>query len=92
MSNDYQSGVAPSAQKSHADLIEEMNCGPIPKHRHDREILRYYAYELEAAHRREVDDLRRQRDLWGKRAAELVEKCNEQYAKLKQVGNGPRVL
>ena len=56
------------------------------------------ADRLEAAHEREVDalneqiaDLRQQRDLWSKRAAELVEKCNEQYAKLKQVGNAAKL-
>lgn len=39
--------------KTHAELIKEMNCGPIPEHRHDREILRLYAAELDAAHKRE---------------------------------------
>lgn len=45
----------------------------------------------EETHQKELDalneqiaDLRRQRDLWSKRAAELVEKCNEQYAKMKR--------
>ena len=57
-----------------------------------------WADDLDAAHRREVDalneqiaDLRQQRDLWSKRAAELVEKCNEQYAKLKQVGDAAKL-
>lgn len=57
-----------------------------------------YADRLDAAHKREVDalneqiaDLRQQRDLWSKRAAELVEKCNEHYAKLKQVGNAAKL-
>ena len=57
-----------------------------------------YADRLDAAHKREVDalneqiaDLRQQRDLWSKRAAELVEKCNEQYAKLKQVGDAAKL-
>ena len=59
---------------------------------------RSIADRLEAAHKRELDalneqitDLRQQRDLWSKRAAELVEKCNEQYAKLKQVGNAAKL-
>ena len=49
----------------------------------------------EQAHQKEIDalneqiaDLRQQRDLWSKRAAELVEKCNEQYAKLKDLPTG----
>ena len=53
---------------------------------------------IEAAHKRELDalneqiaDLRQQRDLWSKRAAELVGKCNEQYAKLKQVGDAAKL-
>ena len=51
---------------------------------------------MEETHQKELDalneqiaDLRQQRDLWSKRSAEHVEKCNEQYAKLKQVGSGP---
>ena len=62
------------------------------------ETKRKEADRLDAAHRREVDalhqqiaDLRQQRDLWSKRAAELVEKCNEQHAKLKQVGNAAKL-
>ena len=61
-------------------------------------ISKYLADRLDAAHKREVDalseqiaDLSQQRDLWSKRAAELVEKCNEQYAKLKQVGNAAKL-
>lgn len=72
-----------------ADIIAEMNrvevcAGGEP-------CLRDYAMRFEAAHKREVDalneqiaDLRQQRDLWSKRSAELVEKCNEQYAKLRR--------
>ena len=61
-------------------------------------ISKYLADRLDAAHKRELDalneqiaDLRQQRDLWSKRAAELVEKCNEQYAKLKQVGDAAKL-
>jgi hypothetical protein len=46
------------SEKTHAEIIEEMNSGPIPEHRHDREILCLYAYELDAAHNREVDALK----------------------------------
>ena len=93
MSNDYQSGVAPSAQKSHAEIIAECYHNTAAT-RYVRKLLE----RLEAAHRRELDalneqitDLRQQRDLWSKRAAELVEKCDEQYAKLKQVGNATKL-
>jgi hypothetical protein len=86
-----------------ADIIAEMRifkcrnletgelelCNAIANHLADR---------LDAAHKREVDalngqiaDLRQQRDLWSKRSAELVEKCNEHYAKLKQVGNAAKL-
>ena len=75
-----------------ADIIAEMNRVEVCA---DGEpCLRDYARRFDAAMKREVDalneqitDLRQQRDLWSKRSAELVEKCNEQHAKLKQVGN-----
>ena len=46
-----------NALKSHADIVAEMESGPIPEHRHDREILRYYAHSLDLAHKREIDAL-----------------------------------
>lgn len=46
-----------NALKSHADIVAEMESGPIPEHRHDREILRYYARSLDLAHKREIDAL-----------------------------------
>ena len=50
------------SEKTHAEIVEEMNCGPIPKHRHDREILRYYAYELNAAHKHECGNAAKLRE------------------------------
>ena len=63
---------------------ERINCWFRP------EFVRALIDRLEAAHKREVDelkeqieDLRQQRDIWFKRADELKTKCDEQYAKLK---------
>jgi hypothetical protein len=50
-----------NALKSHADIVAEMESGPIPEHRHDREILRYYAHSLDLAHKREIDALNQRR-------------------------------
>ncbi len=47
-----------NALKSHADIVAEMESGPIPEHRHDREILRYYAHSLDLAHKRDMDALK----------------------------------
>lgn len=83
-------------QETIADIIAEMNRVEVCA---DGEpCLRDYARRFDAAMKREVDalneqitDLRQQRDLWSKRSAELVEKCNEHYAKLKQVGNAAKL-
>ena len=87
-----------SEQKTHAEIIAEMrfhaqlsidagnNKPGLGILATEGKITNDYADDLEEAHEREIEDLRQQRDLWSKRAAELVEKCNEQYAKLKQVG------
>lgn len=40
-------------QETTTDIIAEMRGGPIPQHRHDRELLRHYADRLKAAHKRE---------------------------------------
>ena len=87
------------SENTHADIIAEMR-----KTKYGDEECKVkwclipWADDLDAAHRREVNalneqiaDLHQQRDLWSRRAAELVEKCNEQYAKLKQVGNAAKV-
>ena len=58
------------------------------------QIARDYADRAEAAHKREVDALTTKLEVakhcwkvWSDRADELKNKCNEQYAKLKTVGN-----
>ena len=64
MSNDYQSGAAPSAQKSHADLIAEMRwqakqpviaSGGEVFHPVDESDILDFAKDLESAHKRELD-------------------------------------
>ena len=83
-------------QETTTDIIAEMNRVEVCSG--GEPCLRDYADRLDAAHKRELDalneqmaDLRQQRDLWSKRSAELVAKCNEQYAKLKQVGNAAKL-
>lgn len=73
-------------------------CYPTDSMKSQYEILDEFADRLEAAHKREIDelkkqieDLRQQRDVWSKRADELKTKCNEQYAKLKQAGDAAKL-
>ena len=43
-------------------IIAEMRAGPIPRHRHDRELLHHYADRLEAALARECGDVAKLRE------------------------------
>ncbi len=80
-----------SEQKTHAEIIAEMNYGPIPEHRHDREILRYYAYELDASHKREIEDAeRRGHHAATKAICETIEKVGPLYD-AESVGNAVKM-
>lgn len=65
------------------DIVREMRCGMIPKHRHDRELLLNFSDRIEAA----VKALEADRDNWRRQAldedaranvAQLVTDCNQQ--------------
>lgn len=80
-----------SEQKTHAEIVAEMNYGPIPEHRHDREILRYYAAELDAAHKREIEDAERRGNHAATKAiCETIEKVGPLYD-AESVGNAAKL-
>lgn len=83
-----------------ADITAEMRglVKPGETLEHTYELLNGLAVRIEAAHKREVDALIAKLDearhcwkVWSERADELLTKCDEQYAKLKTIGNGAKM-
>ncbi len=46
-------------QETTVDILREMREGPIPRHRHDRELLHHYKTRFEAALKREAQSIER---------------------------------
>lgn len=79
-----------------ANIVAEMRglVKPGETLEHTYELLNGLADRVEAAHKREVEAITAKLEearhcwkVWSERADELKNKCNEQYAKLKSVGN-----
>ena len=58
-----------------SDIIAEMREGLIPRHRHDRELLHYYADRLEAARKRESGDCAKLRKVLKLCIDEMCNRC-----------------
>ena len=87
-------------QETISDIIAKMRglVEPGETLEHTYELLNGLAVRIEAAHKREVDALTAKLDearhcwkVWSERADELKNKCDEQYAKLKTIGNGAKM-
>lgn len=58
-------------QETTVDILREMREGPIPRHRHDRELLHHYKTRFDAALKRECGDMAKLREALGRLRAEL---------------------
>jgi hypothetical protein len=70
------------------DIVAEMRCGMIPKHRHDRELLLNFSNRIEAA----VKALEADRDNWRRQALDEDARANAATCeKSSQVGNAAKM-
>ena len=87
-------------QETISDIIAKMRglVEPGETLEHTYELLNGLAVRIETAHKREVEAITAKLDearhcwkVWSERADELKNKCDEQYAKLKTIGNGAKM-
>lgn len=87
-------------QETIAGIVAEMRSLVKPEEtlEHTYELLNGLADRIDRIHKREVDELTEKLEtarhcwkVWSDRADELRTKCDEQYAKLKMVGNTTKV-
>jgi len=64
-------------QETTTDIIAAMRGGPIPQHRHDRELLRHYADRIEAANKRERGDCAKLREAVKLCMDEMCNRCRD---------------